>query len=386
MSDLSATVVTLGFPPSRRLLALPSQLCRLGRTGPCELGEANTVVIPEPGNRPEAGHTAVEASSSVTPSEARDDSGGATAPPPPARRLPEPDPAVLNAVAQCVKQGQCILFLGAAVHSPPPEGSPHAYATSERPPLGGAFSEYLANLSGFATHFPGEPIWGLPRVALHYEVQRSRGDLIDEIRRAVHEGKQPSPMLRALARLDFPLVITTNYDRLFERALQLEGKDPIVSVYKRNESGQPQTTDEYPLRTDPTPQRPFILKIHGDIMDPSDSIVITDEDYIQFVMRMRDAVPYHPIPNVFLYRFNQWPTLFIGYSLMDYNLRLLFKTMRANLDQNNPPRTYSVDRSPDQLIFDVWQNRRRYVNFIAQDVWAFVPDLYRRVKGEEMPP
>ena len=34
---------------------------------------------------------------------------------------------------------------------------------------------------------------------------------------------------------------------------------------------------------------------------------------------------------------------------------------------------YSVDVSPDPLILDVWQSQRRYVKFIAQDVWSFVP-------------
>jgi hypothetical protein len=76
--------------------------------------------------------------------------------------------------------------------------------------------------------------------------------------------------------------------------------------------------------------------------------------------------------------------LFVGYSLLDYNLRLLFKTLRWGLDLAKIPRTYSVDREPDPLILNVWQNRK-YVTFIAQDVWSFVPELYRRVRGTEMP-
>jgi hypothetical protein len=47
-------------------------------------------------------------------------------------------------------------------------------------------------------------------------------------------------MLRALARLDFPLVITTNYDQLFERALRDAGKQPRVEVYKPEQEA---TTD-----------------------------------------------------------------------------------------------------------------------------------------------
>jgi hypothetical protein len=45
-----------------------------------------------------------------------------------------------------------------------------------------------------------------------------------------------------------------------------------------------------------------------------------------------------------------------------------------------------VDFRPDALILDVWQSQRRYVKFIAQDVWAFVPALYEVVRGEEFAP
>ena len=79
-------------------------------------------------------------------------------------------------------------------------------------------------------------------------------------------------------------------------------------------------------------------------------------------------------------------TLFIGYSLMDYNLRLLFKTLRWKLDAANVPDMYSVDYRPDALIMDVWQGQRRYVKFIAQDVWSFVPALHELVLGEEFVP
>jgi hypothetical protein len=44
-----------------------------------------------------------------------------------------------------------------------------------------------------------------------------------------------------------------------------------------------------------------------------------------------------------------------------------------------------VDPYPDPLIVSVYHDQRRYVNFIAQGVWTFLPELYRRITGEEMP-
>jgi hypothetical protein len=284
---------------------------------------------------------------------------------------------VLNVIADGVRSEQCILFLGAGVHAPPPEGSVFCYAPEQRPPVGRALSHELAAACDFAARFPGDDAGNLQRVALAYEIDRSRGQLVNAIASAVG-GRSPSPMLCALARLDFPIVITTNYDDLFEQALRAAGKQPRVAVY--NPQAEP-TTDF----RNATTQNPVIYKLHGDVAH-RESIVVTDEDYIQFVLRMSDKDPYDPIPLTLKYFLTGWTTVFVGYSLLDYNLRLLFKTLRWKIDAANIPDMYSVDLRPDPLILDVWQSQRRYVKFIAEDVWSFVPRLYEQVSGEEWAP
>lgn len=287
--------------------------------------------------------------------------------------------SVVEQVGGVVRRGQCILFLGAGVHAPPPEDSPFVYPPEQRPPLGSALSEQLAADLGarLGAVLPGEDPRNLQRVALFYELERTRRQLVDEIRTRVHDGKRPSPALRALAELDFPIVITTNYDQLLEQALVLAGKQPRVSVYSPNL----EATIDF---RDPSPQNPVVFKVHGDV-DRPETIVVTDEDYIQFVLRMSNKDPYDPLPLTLKYHLTGWTTLFVGYSLLDYNLRLLFKSLRWKIDSANVPDMYSVDRSPDPLILSVWHDQRRYVRFIAQDVWAFVPELYRLVLGREIP-
>jgi hypothetical protein len=257
-------------------------------------------------------------------------------------------------------------------------GSPFQYPDEARPPIGGELSRQLADGCGFAERFPREDASNLQRVALAYEIATSRGHLVDAIQRAVDLGKAPSPMLRGLAQLDFPLVITTNYDQLFERALREAGKQPRVAVY--NSDLQP-TTDFI----DETVGSPVIYKLHGDIAH-RESLVVTDEDYIQFVLRMSDKEPYDPVPLSLKHYLKRWTTLFVGYSLLDYNLRLLFKTLRWRIDPAKVPLTYSVDLQPDALILDVWEHQRRYVKFIAEDVWSFVPHLTELVGEKELVP
>jgi hypothetical protein len=292
----------------------------------------------------------------------------------------------MKTVADAVKTGRCVLFLGSAVHAPPPKGVERseawerAYPEDKRPAMAGTLLERLSAASDWPQQFgrdrngnPVEP-WDLQRMSLFYEVTRSRGELVAEIDHAVSDGKEPSPIVKALAALDFPVVITTNYDLLFDRALHAVNKTPRIDLYS------PNPTERLDDQQDPTVDRPFLFKMHGDV-GHSDSLVITDEDYIQFVLVMNTVAQ---IPLTYTYHLTKWPTLFVGYSLLDYNLRLLFKTLRWGLDLAKIPRTYSVDREPDPLILNVWQNRK-YVTFIAQDVWSFVPELYRRVRGTEMP-
>ena len=61
-------------------------------------------------------------------------------------------------------------------------------------------------------------------------------------------------------------------------------------------------------------------------------------------------------------------------------------TLRWRVDRSNFPPNYSVDFRPDPLILNVWQAQRKYVQFIAHDVWTVIPELYRIVTTEEMPP
>lgn len=57
-------------------------------------------------------------------------------------------------------------------------------------------------------------------------------------------------------------------------------------------------------------------------------MVITEEDYIMFVLRMRDADELNPVPLAIRAQLAQNPTLFVGYSLGDYNLSILFRALR----------------------------------------------------------
>jgi hypothetical protein len=290
-------------------------------------------------------------------------------------------------IVNAVRNKQCMLFLGAGVHYPPPACSPyaHTYPEEVRPPLGTALTGILAEDSeiaadrNFSEQERGEIAGNLQRISLYYEKKKGRQALVAKVRAAVTDGKDPSRAVRALAALDFPVICTTNYDRLFETALILESRKPVVSSYSNYEYA---VTKDF-LERDVDPKSPFLFKIHGDIDDPTGSIVITDEDYIHFIMRMITGTRQHdPIPLFFHFSVKSMPILFIGFSLMDYNLRLLFKLLGWEGNNAVVQHSYSVGPYPDGLIRSTYDPP---VQFIVHDLWKFVPALYYAVTGEVMP-
>ena len=294
-------------------------------------------------------------------------------------------------IASAVREGKCILFLGSASHAAsPPTSTKYKYPETESPPVGPQLAEWLAK----RCDYPDEDRWNLQRVSWYYEWQSGfRSELVREVSDAVHKRPldeplpngetfaelKPSPVLRGLAELNFPIVITTNYDQLYEKALDAAGRPHTKCVYSSDDRIETQDCD-----LKPSGAKPYLLKIHGDLDQP-DSIVITDEDYIQFILRMGDKDPYRPVGEKVRYFLKTWPTLFIGYRLSDYNLRLLFKMLRRQLGEAMIPACFAVDLKPDVLIRETWDSRLGYIRFIEKNLWDFVPDLYEAVTGKEMP-
>lgn len=291
---------------------------------------------------------------------------------------------LLEKISKDVKKSECLLFLGSAIHAGPPKGSVYKYTEEQRPLLAAKLSELLASCCGFTEEFPDESIYNLQRVALYYDQTEvlGRNDLVDALRRYLSIGKKPSPILHMLAKMPFSIIVTTNYDSLIEKALQKHDKYPIIGIYDPAKDYLKPTKDYAGDTRDPRPDQPFLFKMHGDFTKP-DSIVITEEDYITFLMRMTESSDkFHPIPQTIRHRISTWSTLFIGYSLRDYNLRLLFNALRWKLDESFFRDAYSVDIRPDKLIKKVMEEKK-YIYFIEENIWDFVPKLYEKVMNKE---
>jgi hypothetical protein len=306
------------------------------------------------------------------------------------------------------------LFLGAAVNYHAPAGFEHFYAKADRPPIGWELNELLIdeifNREKFGAgnaDMRNEHL-SLSYVAQYLEELKDRKVLIENLAGFVDK-EQPSPILKALAEMDFRYIVTTNYDHLFENALAEVGKDYHKGIYKANRKGSPVPTDNVSEK-DISVQKPFLYKFHGDIREvidkngnyvpETDSIVLTDDDYLHFILRMsqindnkeksKDApADLYPIPQVINEAFagkNQNTFLFIGYGLQDYNLRLIFKTALWAKDNNtfSALQKWSISLDKHKPIQQFWTRTHKFT-FIDYDIWSAIPYLYKEIFNRDMP-
>ncbi len=201
----------------------------------------------------------------------------------------------MEVLCEAVRRKEIILFVGAGVSMN----------------LGLPSWEQLMRKMGEDLGYPPDEFIHLGHylaLAEYYRIRRGDlGDLVRWMDATWHAGGRnvaDSPAHRLLVELDFPLIYTTNYDRWLEKAYEYWDKPYVKIVTVRDlvkiRQGVPQ-----------------IIKYHGDFDDPS-TLTVSETNFFERLelespldIKLRaDALARS--------------VLFIGYSLSDINLRLLF--------------------------------------------------------------
>jgi len=145
-----------------------------------------------------------------------------------------------------------------------------------------------------------------------YLYELSKSDISDELK----------PELENLKSAKISGIITTNYDLLCENIF------PDFKVYK----------SQGELIFSPLQEIGEIYKIHGCCSEPN-SLVITEDDYRDF--NEKNAYLAAKLLSVFL----EHPTIFMGYSISDENVRTILASVIACLDQSQ------VNQLSERLFF-----------------------------------
>lgn len=273
-----------------------------------------------------------------------------------------------NAIVDALLDGDCVPFLGA--------GASLGFGVPSLP-TGGELAEELASVCDYQ----GAERQDFLRVCQYYELRRGGQKLRQQIvRRLSVENIQPSAVHRAIASFGLTHVLTTNYDRLMERAYEDKGKSPQVTVHNN-------FSPENVRMKQGTVSSPIVYKLHGTLTDPL-SMVCTENDVIDFLVRLIYKEP--GLPESIQVLFETRPILFIGYGLRDWNIRVLMRAMRLNgagrrRDPTDWTKSFAVQRKPSdpRQAFDwdhtVWYlDRKDNIKCFDEDAHQFVAELEKR--------
>jgi hypothetical protein len=225
----------------------------------------------------------------------------------------------------------------------------------------------------------------LAEVAQHLAVTEGDGELYRAVKDILAAESAPRPVHRFLAgfpglvrRMGLPdrpqLIISTNYDSALEQAFE-EANEPFDYAFylARDERfvhlpwgehagtpvaepiPEPKLYQAFPMDDEYEPKRTVIVKIHG-AADGSEgkltwtnNYVITEDHYIDY-RPTQDINEYLPIQ--ILAKLTASRCLFLGYTMRDWNARLLLKRIWRGQSASQP--SWAIVNQPDMLEKASW--------------------------------
>jgi DNA-binding SARP family transcriptional activator len=237
----------------------------------------------------------------------------------------------------------------------------------------------------------------LPQVAQYIAVMKGSGPLYDELHALLDPDLQPTVLHRFFAALPpllrergapHQLIVTTSYDLALERAFLDAGEEFDVVSYLAAGRNRGKFCHVAPDGTGTLievpntyatelslERRTIILKLHGQVSRSADdreweSFVVTEDDYIEYLAQSEVA---SVVPVALGAKLRRSQFLFLGYTMADWNLRLLLHRLWG--DQPLSYRSWAVQPEPMPIEREFWRRRdvdvleiplERYVTALAQ--------------------
>jgi hypothetical protein len=296
-------------------------------------------------------------------------------------------------VVRSILGGRVIPFLGAGANlCGRPEGMTWSPG-SEFLPTGGELTRHLAQ--EFRYPFESDD---LLRVSQYVTIADGAGPLYEELHKLFDFDYKPTALHRFLAGIpavmsakggpvNYPLIVTTNYDDLMETALREAGEPFDLVFYEAKGENIGKFWHQPPdgkAKLIETPnnyrglmhgQRTIVLKIHGAVSRSQgsadlDSYVIAEDHYIDYLLNT-DIASFLPVPLPLWLKQRHY--LFLGYGLRDWNLRVILR--RIWKDQTLNWKSWAVKRDSDLVDQQFWKQRN--VDIIGVDLQDYIAHLAR---------
>jgi len=286
-------------------------------------------------------------------------------------------------VARRLGTGSVVPFVGAGANlcERPDDAS---WQSDGYLPSGAELAAYLADAYGYP-----ERRRDLLRVSQWVDLAGSPRALLDELHTIFSRPYEPNKLHRFLAELprrlrdqEHPacgqLLLTTNYDEVLERAFAEAGEPIDVVVYEtrrdeqrfvhhRPDGERVPITDPARYREFALEERSVILKVHGDVDDDRDheTFVVTEDHYIDYLAgeSVRALVPAY-----LMRRIRESDLLFLGYSMRDWNLRVILRQIWA--EQGVATGGWSIQRGPSEVDLRFWARQRIEILDVPLEDWV----------------
>jgi hypothetical protein len=306
---------------------------------------------------------------------------------------------VYELVAERLLSGKVIPVLGAGANLGD-RPSDVGYQRGRYLPSGRELAEKLAGL----VHYPMAEVLDLARVSQYVAVRLGESSLKDELHDVFDADYPPTLLHYFLARLarhtrqaaaarECMLIVTTNYDDALERAFRDEGEPYDLVTYINDVEvdrgffrhipfdGEPSVIRKPNEYADlPLGRRTVIAKIHGavDRLTGADSFVITEDDYVDYITRADIA---HLFPITLAEKIKKSHFLFLGYSLRDWNFRVMLYRLRSEGTRRT---SWAIEANPNPVDSATWDVRR--VEILPVRVESFVAAMEQRFPALVVPP
>jgi hypothetical protein len=270
-------------------------------------------------------------------------------------------------------------------------------------PDGRDLARYLAEYF----HYPYDDATqlDLARVSQYGAVMDGSGPLYRALQALFTGEYEPTPVHRFLAALPrvleerghprrCQLILTTNYDDALESAFRAEQEEFDLVTYMADgpnrgrfvhvaAGGEPVVIQmpnryvDFPTDERGDLERTVILKIHGAVdrnAPPTwSSYVITEDHYIDYLSRSDLSTL---VPASLLAKMMESHFLFLGYSMRDWNLRVLLHRIWG--EQPLSYKSWAVQLRPDSLDEEFWD--KRGVDILDAPLDEYVAGLQQRLE------
>jgi class 3 adenylate cyclase len=308
----------------------------------------------------------------------------------------EPLDAHFEAIIKTIIEGRVVAFIG--------EGANLCGRASDKKWTSGGF-DTLPSSTELAEHlarnfeYPSGAPLDLARVSQYVSVVSGSGPLYDELHSLFDIDYEPTPLHRCFASVPamlrekgypprYPLIVTTNYDDALERAFQGAGEpfDLVVYAAEGEQRGKflhfppggdvcvIERPNEY--RGLSLDQRSVILKIHGAVDRAGalwDSFVITEDHYINYLTRTDIS---NLLPVTLAAKLRKSHFLFLGYSLRDWNLRVILHRIWG--EQKLTYKSWAILGKMELMEKDFWRSRE--VDVLNVPLGEYIAALEERLK------